>query len=178
MAHRDLVGDQPVAVLRQRCPTGEHQPSVRLQRAADVAECCHRFGEEHHSHARGRDVERGLLEGKQLRVTKQQRDVAQAALCDALPCDLEHRLRDVHRDNAPTLPHRPRQRQCHRGGAAADLQQVLAAGEAQTIQQQRKAFLVAPLLKTWAATQRGPATSFQYRRWASFASMAVPPADQ
>ena len=87
MADRDVVGDQPVPVLRKRRPAGEDEATARFQCAADVAKCRDRIGEEHDAHARRRDIECRLLECHHLRIAERQFDVVHPALVDPLPGD-------------------------------------------------------------------------------------------
>ena len=92
MAERDVVGDQPVLVLSERCPASEDEAAARFERDPDVAKGRHRVGEEHDAHARSRDIERGPLERKRLRVPEQQGDIVCPGLADSLPGGVEHRL--------------------------------------------------------------------------------------
>jgi hypothetical protein len=68
MAERNVVGDQPVAVLGERRPAGEDEAPARFQRAHYVAEGRCRIGEEHDAHTRGREIEGGGLERERLSV--------------------------------------------------------------------------------------------------------------
>src|SRR6516225_442118 len=126
MSHRNVVGNQPVPVLRERRPARKNEPSAGLQRAGDVAERRRRVGEEHNPHARGREVEGGRLECEHLRVAIMQSDVAQPVLSNSLPRGPEHRLGNIDRDDAAMLADRRGERLGQRPGAAADFEHTLA----------------------------------------------------
>ena len=156
MAQRDVVGNQPVPVLRERPPTGEDQTPAGLQRAADVAKSRHRVGEEHDAHARSREIEAGRLEREHLGVAEQQGDVAQPTLIDPTARGAEHRLGDVDRDDPALLADRGGERQGQGAGAAADFEHALAAGDAEARQQHGEALLVAPLPEPRAGNPARP----------------------
>ncbi len=145
-----------MSVLRERSPASEDEAPAQLQRAADVAEGRRRIGEEHDAHARGREIEGDRLELKHLRIPKQQCDIAQRALGDPLPRNLKHRLGDVDRDDAAMLADRRGERHSQCAGTAADFEHALAAGNAQTRQQQLRAFSVASLPEPWGGDPARP----------------------
>src|SRR5215472_5988020 len=85
-----------------------------------------------------------------------QSDVAQPVLSNSLPRGPEHRLGNIDRDDAAMLADRRGERLGQRPGAAADFEHALAAAEAQPRQQQREAFLVAPLPESWRSDPARP----------------------
>src|SRR5262249_51259141 len=127
MSQCHIIRDQPMPVLRDWRPTGEYEAPTRLQRALDIAKWHRWGGEEHHTHARGRDIKDSRLEREHLSVPGMQGDIAQSAFGDLLPRSAEHRFRDVDRDDASVLTDCLGERQGQRPGATADLEHAFAA---------------------------------------------------
>ena len=146
-----------MAVLRQRCPTGEHQPSVRLQIVRRG--CCGMLSPVRRRTslpcARSRCRTRPARRSEQLRVAKQQRDLGASSL-SATRCRATSSI-GSEMSTATTRPRSPTARAS--GSVTAAVPQPISSRCSPPARHKRSSnnarlSWLRRSLKPWAATQR------------------------